>query len=131
VDTAALVTVLGNVPVYDRRPWMIRLVDAAAAVAARGWPPGLRAQIDLRLHDRECPWNDGPARLVLDAGQARLEPGGSGATGLTSRGLSLLYAGWTPGVLRRAGLLTGADPAADALLAAAFAGPPAEILDYF
>jgi Sterol carrier protein domain len=78
-----------------------------------------------------CPWNSGPQRLVLDGGDGRLEPGGSGAVRFTMRGLAVWYAGAAdPAVLRRAGLLAGYD-GADAFLAAASAGPRPALQDYF
>ena len=87
---------------------MLRVLDAAGAVAARGWPPHLSGAIDLALDDDVCPWNSGAWRLVLEAGEGRLEPGGSGAVRMTMRGLAVWYAGAAdPAVLRRAGLLAG------------------------
>jgi predicted acetyltransferase len=132
VDTAVLATTSWHAPVVDRRPWMLRLIDAAGAVAARGWSPFLSGAVDLELIDAECPWNAGPHRLVLDAGQGRLEPGGSGGVRLTPRGLALWYAGSaSPDLLRRAGLLAGDDQAGEALLQVATAGPLPQLLDYF
>src|SRR5262249_49350498 len=116
----------------DRRPWMLRLVDAAGAVAARGWSPYLGGSVDLELVDQECPWNAGSFRLVLDSGQGRLEPGGPGGLRLTPRGLALWDAGAaTPRPLRRAGLLDRADADGEALLQVATAGPLPQLLDYF
>jgi predicted acetyltransferase len=110
---------------------MLRVVDAPAAVAARGWPRHLSGAADIALADDACPWNTGAFRLVLDGGDGRLEAGGSGATTLTPRALALWYAGAaTPAGLRRAGMLTG-DAAADDFLAAATAGPRARLHDYF
>jgi predicted acetyltransferase len=131
VDCVAVVTAGLHGHVEDRRPWMLRLVDAAGAVAARGWSAHISGTVELELVDRECPWNAGCFRLVLDAGQARLEPGGSGGTRLGPRGLALWYAGAaSPNLLRRAGLLSG-DASGDALLAVATAGPAPQLLDYF
>lgn len=126
-----LTTALAHARVDTRRPWALRVVDAVGAVAARGWAP-VRAEVDLELVDAECPWNAGPWRLVLSGtGDAVLERGGSGAVRITPRGLAAWYAGAaTPGQLRRAGLLSG-DSGSDAVLAAATAGPPPTLLDYF
>jgi predicted acetyltransferase len=111
--------------------WMLRVVDAAGAIAARGWPAPLAGAADLELEDPECPWNTGRYRLVLEGGRGELTPGGSGGAGFTARGLALWYAGAAdPAQLRRAGLLHG-DPGADALLRAATAGPRPALLDYF
>jgi predicted acetyltransferase len=117
--------------VESRQPWMLRLVDAAGAVAARGWPAHLRGTVDLDLVDEECLWNAGRHRLVLDGGEALLEPGGEGRVRLSARGAGAWWAGAaSPAVLRRAGLLAG-ETDADALLLAATAGPPPTLHDYF
>ena len=118
--------------VEKRQPWMLRMVDAARAVRARGWPDHLEGSVDLEIADPVCPWNAGPQRLVISGGQARLEPGGTGAVRLDSRGLAVWYAGAaSPAVLRRGGLLTGGDPQTDAFLQAATAGPAPALHDYF
>jgi predicted acetyltransferase len=130
-DPAPLLAPLVHATVESRDLWMLRVLDAAGAVAARGWPPHLSGAVDLRLEDDVCPWNSGAQRLVLDGGNARLEPGGSGAVRFTMRGLAVWYAGAAdPPVLRRAGLLAG-DERADAFLAAASAGPRPALQDYF
>jgi predicted acetyltransferase len=130
-DPLSLVTAVARAPVEYRQPWMLRVIDAVAAVAARGWPPYLTGSVDLHLVDTLCPWNAGPHVLTLDGGVGRLEPGGSGAIHLTERGLALWYAGGlAPATLRRAGVLTGPDTS-DALLFAATAGPTPVLLDYF
>jgi predicted acetyltransferase len=111
--------------------WMLRVVDAAGAIAARGWPEPLHGTVDLELEDTQCPWNSGRYRLVLEGGRGELTPGGAGGPGFTARGLALWYAGGTdPAQLRRAGLLHG-DTGGDALLRAATAGPAPALLDYF
>ncbi|HEX6873732.1 MAG TPA: sterol carrier protein domain-containing protein, partial [Micromonosporaceae bacterium] len=115
-----------------RQPWMLRVVDAAGAVAARGWPSYLDGSVDLYLVDDVCPWHSGPHRLVVAGGEARLEPGGEGTVRLTARGFAMWYAGAAqPAVLRQAGFLTGGDARTDEFLAAATAGPAPTLLDYF
>ena len=118
----------------DVRPYMLRVVDVAAAVAARGWPSGLTADVGIRLTDPTCPWNSGHHRLILDGGNGRLEPADESgdAVTVTPSGMAVLYAGGVPSAtLRRAGLLSGGTPETDARLDAAFAGPRPAILDYF
>jgi predicted acetyltransferase len=130
-DPTPLLAPLVHTTVESRDPWMLRVLDAAGAVAARGWPAHLSGAVDLALDDDVCPWNSGPQRLVLEDGEGRLEPGGSGAVRFTMRGLAVWYAGAAdPAVLRRAGLLAG-DDSADAFLAAASAGPRPALQDYF
>ncbi|GHJ45222.1 spore coat protein [Catellatospora sp. TT07R-123] len=118
--------------VESSQPWMLRVVDAPGAVAARGWSRHVGGQVDLDLADAECPWHAGAHRLVLDGGQARLEPGGAGTVRLTPRGLAAWYAGAaTPDQLRRSGHLTGGTPDTDAFLQSATAGPTPTLHDYF
>ena len=131
-DPAFLLAPSTGVALRSRQPWMLRIVDAPGAVAARGWPPLLDAAVDLLLDDEVCPWNSGPHRLVLSGGSGRLEPGGAATVRLSMRGFALLYAGGGgPALLRRAGLMTGGDERTDAVLQAAAAGPRPTLLDYF
>jgi predicted acetyltransferase len=117
--------------VEKREPWMLRLVDAQGAVATRGFSPYVRGSASIAIEDEQCPWNAGSWRFELEGGEGRLEPGGDGGARITPRGLALWYAGAaTPAQLRRLGLLAG-DPAGDALLEVATAGPPPNLLDYF
>ncbi len=111
---------------------MFRLVDAPAALAARGWPERVTGAVDLELHDAAAPWNAGRFRLELADGKARVTPGGSGTVALGPGGLAALFAGaLTPPLARRAGLQSGGDERSDAFLTAAFAGPRPGLLDYF
>lgn len=121
-----------DVRVGHERPWMLRLVDAAAAIAARGWAREARAAVPLEIADPACPWNVGRHRLVVENGRARLEPGGSGAVRLGIGALSALYSGWsTTAVLARSGLLDGGSTAERAALDRVFAGPTPWMLDEF
>lgn len=132
LELAILATNYGHATVESRNPWMLRLVDAAGAVAARGWPSYLSGAVELNIEDPTCPWNTGAFRLAVDGGDARLEPGGSGAVTIGARGLALLWSGAaTPAAARRAGLMSGGDAKDDAFLAAATAGPAPQIVDYF
>jgi predicted acetyltransferase len=130
-DPMTLLAPLVHTEVESRDAWMLRVLDAPRAIAARGWPPHLAGAVDLAIDDDVCPWNSGSWRLVLEGGEGRLEPGGGGAVRFTPRGLAVWYAGAAdPAVLRRAGLLAG-DDGADAFLAAASAGPRPALQDYF
>lgn len=114
-----------------RVAWMLRVLDAPAAIAARGFPPGVSAEVPLIVDDVHRPGNAGGWRLTVAEGRGRLEraPEAGGATRLPARGLAALYSGVPMATLRGAGIVTG--PAgADALLDAAFAADPF-MLDYF
>lgn len=88
-------------------PWMLRLVDVAAALEARGWPDHVSGRVALEVDD---PFLDAPQRLVLEVegGIAHVTPGGDGAV---SAGVGALSA-WYSGYLRareaaRLGLVSG------------------------
>lgn len=113
--------------------WMLRVLDAPAAIAARGWPPAAAVTVDLEIDDAELPENTGSWRLTVADGKGRLErlADGSGGVRLTARGLAVLYAGTPVGTVRTAGLLTGGTENDARALDTAFAGPTPYMLDYF
>ena len=114
-----------------RVAWMLRVLDAPAAVAARGFPPGVSLDVPLVLDDERFPRNAGAWRLTVDGGRGLLEraPEEHDATRLPARAFAALYAGVPMATLRGAGVVTGHD-AADPLLGAAFGATPF-MLDYF
>jgi predicted acetyltransferase len=111
-----------------RVPWMLRVVDAPAAVAGRGFPAGVTLTAGLALADPACPGHEGNWTLEISGGQGALRPGaapgGGPALQAGPRGLAGLYAGTPLASLRRAGLVTGGGPATDEALDAAFAAQP-------
>jgi GNAT superfamily N-acetyltransferase len=126
-----------DVALARRRTWMLRLVDAAGAVAGRGFPPAAEVRAELRLTDTACPRNDGTWTLEVSGGKGVLarepRPGaGNRAAPLAAgaRGFAALFAGTPVATLRRAGLVSGGDPGNDAALDGAFAAT-AFMLDYF
>lgn len=91
-------------------PWMLRVVDLPAAVAARGWPGAqyVSGTVDIEIVDEHAPWQAGPYRLVAEGGKVSCEPGGTGAVRLTARALGPWYAGSADtAMLHRAGLISG------------------------
>ena len=113
--------------------WMLRMVDAAGAVAARGFAPGISVEAELDLDDPELPANTGRWHLSIADGSGQLTP--SSATGdalrLGPRGLAALYAGTPLAALRRSGLAAGGSTSADGVIDTAFGGAPSYMLDYF
>lgn len=108
----------------DGLRFMVRLVDMPGAFAARGYPPGARAQVDFEVSDRDCPWNGGRWRLVVEDGAATFERGGTGRVKVSPPGLATLYSGYASAwALAETGQLPGADERDLAALTAAFAGP--------
>jgi predicted acetyltransferase len=121
-----------DVTVHEHLRWMLRLVDAPAAIAARGWPATLRASVDLDLADAQVADNAGRWRLTVEDGNGTLTRGGDGTVGLGVGALSALYSGWIdPRTLRRCGLLRSGDDAALDTLATMTAGARPRLLDYF
>jgi predicted acetyltransferase len=118
----------------DRRAlWMLRVVDAPAAIAARGFPAAVALTVPLAITDDARPVNSGRWTLTVTGGRGVLEPEGVPASPpltLGARGLAALYAGTPVIVLRQAGLATGGSPQDDAALDAAF-GATAYMLDSF
>lgn len=113
---------LFNLPViYDVRnhPWMLRVVDLPAAVAARGWPDAAYlapTSVDIEVVDEHAPWHAGRHRLVVDGGKVVCEPGGDGTVRLRARALGPWFAGAADtAMLRRGGLLDGDEAAARVL----------------
>ena len=133
--------------IAGRESWMLRLLDAPAAIAARGFPATDLA-VPLDITDDLRPVNSGRWELTVSAGTGRLsrdrtkrEPASPGAPrpdraaaaggqgqqaplALGARGLAALYAGTPVATLRRAGLAQGGCPDADAALDGAFAATP-------
>lgn len=111
----------------DSMPWMLRLVDVAAAVAARGYTATVTGTTELEIVDEVLPSNAGRWRLEVDQGVGHLErsSGRGGATRCAVGTLASIYTGWLhPAVAAARGQLDGADDPTVALLTAAFAGRP-------
>ncbi len=112
--------------------WMTRIVDAAGAIAARGYPAGVRGELHLQLTDRLAPWNDGRFVLDVDGGEGKLNPGGTGEVHVSITALASLYTGWASAhVLASAGLVHHAAERDLATLDAVFAGPRPYLFDNF
>ncbi len=111
--------------------WMLRIVDAEAALAARGYPVATNARLEIGLQDDLVPKNSARFVLEVEGGVGRVTRGGSGTLRTGPRGLAALYSGFMqPASLRRAGLLEG-DEAAMTTAAALFAGPAPCMRDHF
>jgi predicted acetyltransferase len=138
-DPVSWLTREPDVALRRHKAWMLRVLDARAAIARRGFPPGAPASVPLLLADPQRPANAGPHTLTVRDGSGRLESGFTGpapsspAPGpvrLGPRGFAALYAGTPAATLRMAGLLAGGDQGADEALDLLFAGQ-SYLLDYF
>jgi predicted acetyltransferase len=109
-------------------PWMLRLVDIPAAMSARGWPAGVRVEVDLEVTPSSgsvAHAGAGRGRLRIADGEATWETGGEGTVIISVGDLASLYAGGVdPAALASDGRLTGADACTLSALRAAFAGDP-------
>jgi predicted acetyltransferase len=127
-----------DVTLHRREMWMLRLVDAPAAIAGRGFPESAALATPLSLRDAELPANSGQWMLEIGGGKGSLnraspEPVPASSAGplrLGARGLAAMYAGTPLATLRQAGLAAGGEPGADPALDQAFAGT-AYMFDYF
>ncbi len=112
--------------------WMLRLVDAAGAVAARGWNPTVRGRVDLVVADDHAPWNAGRWQLEVDGGEGRLTPGGAGTVEATIGGLSSWWSGYASArTLATTGHLRTSDPVALATLDGLGAASPPTLVDFY
>ena len=115
-----------------RSAWMLRVLDASAAVAGRGFPAGVGLTAVLRLDDPDRPACGGWWTLDVNGGQGTLTASEAVPDALTlgPRGFAALYAGTPLATLRRAGLAAGGDPGGDDALDAAFGADPF-MLEFF
>jgi predicted acetyltransferase len=112
--------------------WMSRLLDPAAAVAARGWPDHVRLTCELDLADPVWPDRGGAWTLEVADGQAALAPGGAGRVHLDVGALASWFTGYQSATrLARYGRLRGADAATLRDLDAATTGPVPWVRSFF
>lgn len=112
--------------------WMLRLIDVAGAVAARGWNPTVSGQVHLQIADRHARWNDGRWVLEVDGGAARLVPGGAGTVAVGIGGLSAWWAGYASARrLEQTGHFASTDHRAIAVLDGLGAAAPPALVDFY
>jgi len=114
--------------------WMLRCLDAPAAVAARGFPAATAVSVRLELSDQVVPDNSGTWDLEITGGKGQLTPAvgrGTRSLRLGSRGFAALFSGVPVSTLRRAGLASGGSAGSDDALDGAFGGRSAFMLHAF
>ena len=132
VDELLLALPEQDVELVSNNRWMHRLIDAPAAIAARGFPPDVAAEVHLGLTDRLAPWNEGRWVLRVEDGHGELVAGGTGDLQISINGLSSLATGWAhASALAGAAALHHSSPTDRAALDAIFAGPPPTMVDDF
>ncbi len=110
---------------------MLRIVDVAAALTARGYGPGVSGELHLAVEDTILAENSGRYVLRVADGRASVERGGRGELALGIRELAALYSGFAaPAELAVLGSVSG-PPAALALATTIFAGPRPWLPDMF
>jgi hypothetical protein len=138
-DPVSWLTKEPDVGVRRLRHWMLRVVDPAAAISGRGFPPAAEAELMLELTDANLAGNAGRHTLAVSGGQGSLVQGltgGPARSATTSpvafgaRGFAALYGGLPMATLRAAGLAAGGDRATDIALDSVF-GAQSFLLDYF
>jgi predicted acetyltransferase len=111
--------------------WMLRIVDAAAALEARGYPPNVKTELHLNLTDDLLPGNAGPLVLAVEGGRGRVHRGGNSRLAMDIGALASLYSGFSsPWKLSRAGRAAG-EPEALHAAAGIFSGPAPWMPDMF
>ena len=97
-------------------PWMVRIIDAPAAVAQRGYNPHVDIEVELELSDDHIAANSGRFVLTVREGKGSLEVGGKGLLTLDIREFAAAFTG---------------QRAVEPRLSAAFGGRPPTLVDFF
>lgn len=109
--------------VTDYEQWMLRIVDVAGALEARGYPEMLSAEVHLQVRDNVLGWNNDRFLLSIRDGKPTVSRGGSGRVSIDVRGLASLYAGYvSPLELGSSGYIEASDRDL-ATLGLVFGGP--------
>ena len=74
--------------------WMLRIVDVRKALEARGYPPGLEAELHFDLEDDMLPENAGRVVLAVAGGRGEVREGGEGRIRMHVRDLAAVYTGF-------------------------------------
>lgn len=111
--------------------WLLRIVDVSKALALRGYPAGIEAELHLAVQDDLLPENSRDFILSVFEGRGKVTEGGRGELKLNIRGLAPLYTGlFTPHQLQLTGYLE-ATASALSIAAQLFAGPEPWMPDHF
>jgi predicted acetyltransferase len=126
-DPIAWLTREPDLGLASKWSWMLRVVDAPAAIAGRGFPAAAELAVGLQIDDPRLPANAGLWTLEVGGGKGTFSRSSSpispaGPVRVGARGFAALYGGIPMTTLRRAGLASGGGAADDEALDAAFAG---------
>lgn len=113
--------------------WMLRVIDVAKAIEARGYSSAVRGGVTIEVGDDIVPANAGSWRVEIEGGRASVKRGsaGSGRVACDIKGLAAMYSGlYTPRQAALLGLCEGDDAGFD-VLGAAFAQGTPWMTDHF
>ncbi|MBA2639971.1 MAG: GNAT family N-acetyltransferase [Nocardioidaceae bacterium] len=110
--------------------WMLRVLDLPAAVAGRGFPPGLDVEVPLVVHDPLASRCSGSWLLGVSGGRGTVARTAADGLRVGPHGLAAMFAGNPVAALRMGGVASHGRPEHDALLDSVFAAEP-YLLDYF
>lgn len=111
--------------------WMLRIVDVCKALAARGYPSKVEAELHLEIYDSLLTANQDKFILSVANGRGEVSRGGRGELQLDVQALSSLYSSlFSPHQLQLAGKLN-ATAAALATATQIFAGVSPWMMDFF
>lgn len=119
--------------IADHQRWLVRVLDVAAALEARGWPPGALGEVALDVRDDVVAENQATFVLSVEAGRAQVRRTDAAPRAVTIdvRALAALYTGYLGAEeLRARGGIDGDDDEL-ARLTALFAGPAPWMAEIF
>ncbi|QLE56057.1 enhanced intracellular survival protein Eis [Nostoc sp. TCL26-01] len=131
IDALTLLLPEQTATIKNQDRWMLRIVNLSKALEARGYPPGVTAELHLAVQDDLLTANQGKFILSVANGRGEVTKGGKGELQLDIRGLAPLYTSlFTPQQLQLTGKLVGTEAS---LVAATqiFAGTSPWMADFF
>lgn len=131
IDALTLMLPEKTASIRNQDRWMLRIVDVCKALEARGYPPGVEAELHLEVQDDLLTANHGKFILSVANGKGEVTKGGKGELQLDIKGLAPLYSSlFTPHQLQLLGKLKATDTA---ILTATqiFAGESPWMIDFF
>jgi predicted acetyltransferase len=115
--------------------WMLRIVDVAGAIGARGFPSSIHASVPLTISDPRVHANEGEWTLEVDGGRGTLTRAANAAPGSVTIAINalapLFSAATSARTLASAGLVAAASGEHLATLDAIFSGPNPAMNDHF
>ncbi|MBN3951262.1 MAG: GNAT family N-acetyltransferase [Nostoc sp. NMS7] len=131
IDSLTLLLPEQTAKIWRESRWLLRVIDVVKALEARGYPPGIQAELHLEIQDNLLTGNNGKFILSVANGRGKVTKGGKGELQLDIRELAPLYTSlFTPYHLQQVGKLNGTETA---ILGATqiFAGSSPWMADFF